>query len=82
MAALATDPKIKARFTADKARKDTKKVVFLSEANRYRMQSRQLGQASDAKLRPHERLALALNALQIAIGLAAITVLTKRRWLL
>ena len=37
---------------------------------------------SEAKLRPHERLALALTFLQIAIALAAITVLTKRRWLL
>ena len=41
-----------------------------------------LGQESEAKLRPHERLALALSALQIAIALAAITVLTKRKWLL
>lgn len=82
MATLATDPDVKARFTADKTREDKEKVVIQSEAQKLQDESRQLGEASDAKLRPHERLALALSALQIAIALAAITVLTKRRWLL
>ena len=82
MATLATDPDIKARFTADKKREDKEKVMIQSEAQKLQDESRQLGQESDAKLRPHERLALALSALQIAIALAAITVLTKRRWLL
>lgn len=82
MATLATDPDIKARFTAGKTREDKEKVMIQSEAQKLQDESRQLGEASDAKLRPHERLALALSALQIAIALAAITVLTKRRWLL
>ena len=82
MATLATDPDIKARFTADKIKEDKEKVMIQSEAQKLQDESRQLGEASDAKLRPHERLALALSALQIAIALAAITVLTKRRWLL
>ena len=82
MATLATDPDIKARFAADKTREDKEKVMIQSEAQKLQDESRQLGQESDAKLRPHERLALALSALQIAIALAAITVLTKRRWLL
>ena len=82
MATLATDPDVKARFTANKTREDKEKVVIQSEAQKLQDESRQLGEASDAKLRPHERLALALSALQIAIALAAITVLTKRRWLL
>ena len=81
-AALATDPEIKMRFLADKAKEDKEKVEIRAEAQKLQDESRKLGQESEAKLRPHERLALALSALQIAIALAAITVLTKRRWLL
>lgn len=43
-------------------------------------QSRKLGEESEARLRPHERLAMALTFIQIAVALAAITVLTRRRW--
>ena len=82
MATLAADPGIKARFTADQAKEDREKVMIQAAAQKLQDESRRLGEASDAKLRPHERLALALSALQIAIALAAITVLTKRRWLL
>jgi hypothetical protein len=81
-AALATDPETKARFLADKAKQDAEKSEIQKEATNLQVASRKLGQESEAKLRPHERLALALTFLQIAIALAAITVLTRRRWLL
>ena len=80
--ALATDPQTKARFLADKAKEDAEKIDVQAEARKLQAESRKLGEESEAKLRPHERLALALTFLQIAIALAAITVLTKRRWLL
>lgn len=82
MAALATDPVLKAQFLANKAKEEKEKVEIQTEAQKLQAESRKLGEESDAKLRPHERLALALSALQIAIALAAITVLTKRKWLL
>ena len=81
-AALATDPDVKARFLADKAKEDSDKAEIQAEAKKLQAESRKLGEAAEAKLRPHERLALALTFLQIAIALAAITVLTRRRWLL
>lgn len=81
-AALATDPETKARFLADKANQDAEKAEIQKEATNLQVESRKLSQESEAKLRPHERLALALTFLQIAIALAAITVLTRRRWLL
>lgn len=80
--ALASDPEVKARFLAEKAKEDTERLEIQVEAKKLQAESRKLGEDSDAKLRPHERLALALTFLQIAIALAAITVLTKRRWLL
>jgi hypothetical protein len=81
-AALATDPAVKSRFQADKAKEDAGKAEVQAEAQRLQAESRRLGEESEAKLRPHERLALALTFIQIAIALAAITVLTQRRWLL
>lgn len=81
-AAFASGPEIKARFLAAKAGEDKKKSEIQAEAQKLQAESRRLGEESEAKLRPHERLALALSGLQIAIALAAITILTKRRWLL
>ena len=81
-AALANDPEVKARFLADKVKEEAEKTEIQVEAKKLQAESRKLGEESEAKLRPHERLALALTFLQIAIALAAITVLTKRRWLL
>lgn len=43
----------------------------MSEAHRLQTESRNLGERSEAKLHPHERLALALTFIQIAIALAA-----------
>ena len=81
-AALTTDPETKARFLAAKMTEDKEKAEIRVEAQKLQAESRRLGEESEAKLRPHERLALALSGLQIAIALAAITILTKRRWLL
>ena len=82
VAALSNAPEIKARFLADKTKEDREKVDVQAEAQKLQQESRQLGRESEAKLRPHERLALALTFIQIAIALAAITVLTRKRWLL
>lgn len=81
-AALAVDPEVKARFLADKVKEDAEKLDIQAEAKKLQAESRKLGEESEAKLKPHERLALALTFLQISIALAAITVLTKRKWLL
>ena len=81
-AALASDPTVKAHFLADKAKEDVSKAVIQIEAEKLQSESRKLGEESEAKLRPHERLALALTFIQIAIALAAITVLTRRKWLM
>lgn len=81
-ASLAAEPGVKVHYLAEKIREDKEKAGVQAEARRLEAQSQQLGEQSEAKLRPHERLALALTFIQIAIALAAITVLTKRRWLL
>jgi hypothetical protein len=81
-AELATSPEVKARFIAQKEKEEKEKVEVQGEAKKLQAESRKLGEESEAKLRPHERLALALTFIQIAVALAAITVLTRRTWLL
>lgn len=77
-------PEVRARFLAEQARQEREKPLVQAQAQARQLeeQSRKLGEASEAKLRPHERLAMALTFIQIAVALAAITVLTRRRWLL
>jgi Domain of unknown function (DUF4337) len=82
VASLSNSSEVKARFLADKTKQDKEKAEVQAEARKLQEESRKLGEESDAKLHPHQRLALALTFIQIAIALAAITVLTRRRWLL
>lgn len=81
-AALATEPAQRQRFADVRDKEDRARIGVQRTAEKLQEESRQLAAESDAKLRPHERLALALSCVQIAVALAAITVLTRRRWLL
>jgi hypothetical protein len=81
-AALATAPAVRAAFIAERDKENRERGEVQRSAARLEAESRKLAAESDAKLRPHERLALALSCVQIAVALAAITVLTRRRWLL
>lgn len=81
-ASLATDPAVRAKFLAAKEKTDHERAEIQIEAKKLQAESHKLSKESEAKLRPHERLALALTFLQIAIALAAITVLTRKKWLL
>ena len=82
VASLSNEQETKARYLADKVKEDAEKTTVLIDARKLQTESKKLGEESEAKLKPHERLALALTFIQIAIALAAITVLTRRRWLL
>jgi hypothetical protein len=81
-AALATDPAQKATFAADQVKQDTEKNEVQTKARELEEQSRKLGEDAEATLKPHHRLSLGMTLVQIAVALAAITVLTRRRWLI
>lgn len=80
--ALSTSPEIKSIFLAEKKKDDVEKAEILAEAKKLQADSHKLGEESEAKLKPHERLSLALTFIQIGIALAAIMVLTKLPWVL
>ena len=81
-AALSSTTELKTYFMADKAKQDAQKTEIEREAKKLQAESRKLGEESEAKLKPHERMALGLTFIQVAVALAAITILTRKRWLI
>jgi hypothetical protein len=70
------------RFKAQAARYDADKAKNRAEAEKLDKQSDEWNEKSEHALHTHHQWALATTAEQIAISLAAITLLTRRRWLL
>ena len=81
-ASIATDPKAVERFQAEVKRYAAEKEGIKKEAEALEAQSKAADEKSQHALHPHERLAISMTLLQIAIALASITVLTQKRWLL
>ena len=71
----------KAAFLADAARYRMEKDAIKKKATDLRSQSDQLSLESLEMLRPHHRMAMAMTLIQIAIALASITALTRKKWL-
>lgn len=73
----------------------TKQEFYLQEIERYKKEKAEIklaadkleeasvkaNEASAAAMHPHHRLAQALTLMQVAISLASITVLTRKKWL-
>ncbi|WUR15862.1 DUF4337 domain-containing protein [[Empedobacter] haloabium] len=70
------------KYRADVARYKSEKEEIKKEAESWEAKSHEWDRKSDTVLHQHHQWALATTAEQIAIALAAITLLTNRRWLL
>jgi len=84
LAELAADlPGVDAgKYKAEVARYETEKAGIKKEAEKHEAASEGWNEESEKALHSHHQWALATTAEQIAISLAAITLLTRRRWLL
>jgi hypothetical protein len=71
-----------AKYKADVARYEGEKAGIKKEAEKFEKESDEWNEKSEKALHTHHQWALATTAEQIAISLAAITLLTRRRWLL
>ncbi|WP_019143088.1 DUF4337 domain-containing protein [Noviherbaspirillum massiliense] len=76
------DPQKRDEFLNDAKRYEAEKEEVRREAEHLKAQADKLDAEADAMLRPHHKMALAMTLVQIAIALASITVLTRKRWLL
>ncbi|HAT31022.1 MAG TPA: hypothetical protein DCW29_09290 [Janthinobacterium sp.] len=69
------------KYKADVARYKTEKDGIKKEAEKWEASSAEWNHKSDEAMHEHHQWALATTAEQIAISLAAITLLTKKTWL-
>jgi hypothetical protein len=79
---LASDAALKARYAADAAHENKDRTEIQKHAMELEAEAKSLGEKAEATLKPHHRLSLGMTLVQIAVALAAITVLTRRRWLI
>jgi hypothetical protein len=78
----ASDEKTSAKFRADIQKYEEQKVEIRAKAEALEKSVAEADAASEHQLHMHHRWAGATTLTQIAISLAAITALTRRRWLL
>jgi hypothetical protein len=81
-ARLSTDEDAQAHFRADAARYEQEKGAIRTEAQKLEAKSKAFDEQSEHELHLHHRWAQSMTAVQISIALAAIALLTRRRWLL
>ncbi|MBI3283611.1 MAG: DUF4337 domain-containing protein [Burkholderiales bacterium] len=69
------------KYRSEVARYKAEKEEIKKKAEELEVESQQWEHESEAALHQHHRWAQAMTAVQIAISLAAITLLTKKKWL-
>ena len=79
---LATDPEKKTRYAGEITRYRAEKEEIKKRAEAFEKQSLDADEKSKHALHPHDKLAQAMTFIQIAISLAAICVLTRKRWMM
>jgi len=70
-----------AHYTAEAQRYGTEKEAVRKKAEALEAEAREWDEKSEMVLHQHHRWAQAMTAIQIAISLAAITLLTRKEWL-
>jgi hypothetical protein len=71
-----------AKYKGDMARYQLEKDEIKKKAEKWEAASNESNKKSDASMHEHHQWALATTAEQIAISLAAITLLTRKKWLM
>ena len=71
----------RAKYIEKAARYDKEKADIKLEADKLEAESTEWDERSEHELHMHHRWAQATTALQVSIALAAIALLTKRRWM-
>ncbi len=77
-----TSGETKEKYKQDVARYKKEKEEIKVDAEKLEAQAKSADQKSELEMQVHARWALATTLLQIAIAMSAITLLTRKRWLL
>jgi hypothetical protein len=81
MAAELAPPERQAGYREEAERYQKEKSEIKSAAETLEHESSKFNDESQSSLRPHHRQAQAMTLIQIAISVASVTALTRRRWL-
>src|SRR5581483_6804640 len=81
LALLVAPADSRANYTAEAERYGNEKKEIQAKAQKLEEEARHYNELSAHAMHPHHRLAQATTLIQIAISLAAITVLTRKKWL-
>ncbi|HUN94513.1 MAG TPA: DUF4337 domain-containing protein [Burkholderiaceae bacterium] len=79
---LAATPDKQAFYQQEVERYKKEKADIQAKAEKIEAESKEFDERSEAMLHVHHRWALAATAMQIAIALSAIALLTRRQWLM
>jgi hypothetical protein len=80
-ATSAADPARAAEFKAKAQKYAAEKEDIKKKAEEFDQKAEEANVHSEHALHPHEKLALAITLIQIAISAASITALTRKKWL-
>jgi hypothetical protein len=80
-AELVSNDEKRAKYQEKSARYEKEKADIKAEGDRFEAESREWDEKSEHEMHLHHRWAQATTALQVAIALAAIALLTRRRWM-
>jgi Domain of unknown function (DUF4337) len=81
LAGIATDPALKEKLASEGDRYAKEKDEISKKAKEFEEQSEAANKKAEANITPHERMALGVTLMQVAVALASITVLTRKQWL-
>jgi hypothetical protein len=81
LAAVLAPADKRAQFESEVERYKTEKKEIQAKAEALEAETKKYNELSEHAMHPHHRLAQATTMIQIAISLAAITVLTRKLWL-
>jgi hypothetical protein len=81
LAAALVAPDKKPAYEAEVERYKQEKKEIQAKAQELEQEAKKFNELSERSLHPHHRLAQATTLVQIAISIAAITVLTRKLWL-
>jgi hypothetical protein len=79
LGATLTSGEQQARYAKEAERYKKEKEEIMPEAQKFEQQSKEADQNSEASMHVHHRWAQAMTLIEIAIALAAITILTRNR---
>jgi hypothetical protein len=81
LAGIAPDDALRTKLTSEGDRYAKEKQEISDKAKALEEESRAANEKAEANIVPHERMALGVTLMQVAVALASITVLTRKKWL-